>query len=51
MNKRYKQGLISYPEFNEARKKLLISEQYKAKTTATRLIDYVTLYKATGGAL
>lgn len=49
--KKYKQGVISYPEYLTGEKNILNIKQNKINTKTQKLIDYVTLYKATGGAL
>jgi len=49
--KRYNQGLISYPEMLVSNENLIKQNQNKMKAKTGRLIDYITLYKAVGGAL
>ncbi len=49
--KKYERGVISYPELLSAYKKLINIEQNKTRSKTTRLVNYITLYKAVGGAL
>ncbi|MFA7659368.1 MAG: TolC family protein [Candidatus Gastranaerophilaceae bacterium] len=48
---RYKSGVISYPNLLSEREQLLNTEQTQINTKTTRLINYITLYKAVGGNL
>lgn len=49
--KSYKNGVISYPELLSEKETFLTTEQNQVNTKTTRLIDYITLYKAVGGKL
>lgn len=49
--KKYERGVISFPEILSENEKLINIEQNKARGKTTRLVNYVTLYKAVGGAL
>ncbi len=49
--KKYERGVISYPEILSENEKLINIEQNKARGKTTRLVNYITLYKAVGGAL
>ena len=49
--KKLKNGVISKPDYLEDKTTLLQTEQLFANSKATRLIDYITLYKALGGQL
>ncbi len=48
---RYKRGTISYPELLNTNNILLDSAQTLAEKKTTKLIDYITLYRAAGGQL
>jgi|GEM_PF-1419048 len=48
---KFSRGVISYPEFLDAEISYLLSAQEVIKRKAEKLIDYITLYKATGGNL
>lgn len=50
-DKSYKQGTISYPDLLSQCEQLLNIEQNQANSKTTRLVDYITLYKAAGGKL
>lgn len=47
----YKSGVISYTNLLSECEQLISMEQNKVVTKTTRLIDYITLYKAVGGKL
>lgn len=47
----YKNGVISYPELLAEKELLLNMEKNKTDTETTKLLDYITLYKAVGGKL
>lgn len=47
----YQRGTISYPSLLMAQEQLLNVEQNQVSTKTTKLIDYITLYKAVGGKL
>jgi len=49
--KKYGRGLIAYTELIDMNKNLIDMEQNKTKSKTIRLVNYVTLYKAVGGAL
>lgn len=48
---RYKNGVISYPNLLTDKQALILQEQSQVNTKASRLVDYLTLYKAVGGKL
>lgn len=50
-NNRYKTGVISCPQLLTEREMLISTEQNQVNTKASRLVDYLTLYKAVGGKL
>ena len=51
-NKRkYEKGNVSIIDYIESKNSLLQQEELWANSKATRLIDYITLYKAVGGEL
>jgi len=50
-NKSYKSGVISYTNLLAECEQLLAMKQNKVSSKTTRLIDYITLYKAVGGNL
>jgi len=49
--KKYHRGLVSYSDMLEADRDIINMEQNKIKSKTKRLVNYVTLYKAVGGAL
>ncbi len=49
--KKFKQGAISYPDLLFDQQLLLTSQQNYIRSKTTRLVNYVTLYKAVGGKL
>ena len=49
--KKYDRGLIAYTELIDMNKNLINMEQSKTESKTIRLVNYVTLYKAVGGAL
>ena len=49
--KKLNRGVISNPEYLIEQTKLLNQEQETANTKAQRLVNYYTLYKATGGGI
>lgn len=49
--KSYKAGVISYPRLLSEKGTFLLIEQARVNTKTTCLIDYITLYKATGGKI
>lgn len=48
-NKSYKQGTISYPDLLGQCEMLLTTKQNQTNSKASRLVDYITLYKSIGG--
>lgn len=50
-NKKFKRGVISYPEYLNDKSKLVSLEKEAANTKTQRIINYYTLYKAVGGKL
>lgn len=50
-NNRYKSGVISCPQLLTEKELVIANEQNQVNTKATRLVDYLTLYKAVGGKL
>jgi outer membrane protein TolC len=50
-DKKFKRGVISYPELLSAQQELLNMQQNQIQTKTTRLVNYLTLYKAVGGKL
>lgn len=48
---KYKNGTIPLSEFLNEKEQLLTLKQHKIQTKTARLVNYFTLYKATGGAL
>jgi len=48
---KYKRGIISYPELLSEEEKVISMYQNQIQTKATRLVNYLTLYKAVGGKL
>ncbi|MDD3238350.1 MAG: TolC family protein [Candidatus Gastranaerophilales bacterium] len=51
IQKKYERGVISYPQLLKENIKMLNIEQNQVQTKATRLANYITLYKAVGGKL
>lgn len=49
--KKFKRGVISYPEYLDGKSKLILLEQETAKAKTQRIVNYFTLYKAVGGKL
>lgn len=50
-NDKYKHGVISYLDLLSEKEMLLVMNQSIIDSKTTRLIDYITLYKAVGGKL
>ncbi|MDR1167741.1 MAG: TolC family protein [Heliobacteriaceae bacterium] len=50
-SKKYKQGVVSYPDFLGSKEQLLNMNQSQVQTKTVRLVNYFTLYKALGGQL
>lgn len=51
INERYKAGIISYLQMIQYKESLLTLQNDKDNSKSERLIDYMTLYKATGSRL
>ena len=51
IEERYKAGIISYLDMIQFQETLLSLQTEKDNSKAQRLVDYITLYKATGAAL
>lgn len=49
--KSLKAGVISIPDMLSEKEQLIAVEQAKVTSKATRLVDYITLYKSVGGKL
>lgn len=49
--KSYKKGVISYTNLLSEQEQFLSMKQNQVNTKTTRLVDYITLYKAVGGKL
>jgi NodT family efflux transporter outer membrane factor (OMF) lipoprotein len=49
--KKFNRGVVSYPDLLAAQQELLNMQQNQIQTKATRLVNYLTLYKAVGGKL
>lgn len=49
--KKFKRGVISYPDYLNGKSKLILMEQETAKAKTQRIVNYFTLYKAVGGNL
>ncbi len=50
-DKKFKRGVISYPDLLAAEQLLLNMRQAQIQTKTTRLVNYLTLYKAAGGKI
>lgn len=48
-NKKYKNGVISYPDLLNEKEKLIYVKNQQAQSKTTRLVNYLGLYKASGG--
>jgi len=48
---KYESGTIALTEFLNEREQLLTLEQHKIQTKTSRIVNYFTLYKATGGVI
>lgn len=51
MQKKYSRGIVSYIDILDEQQRLLNIAQNQTQTKTSRMINYITLYKAVGGKL